>query len=305
METRVNAAKPSELKALLCAHGFSFKKSLGQNFLIDERVLARIVEASEAGPDDGALEIGPGAGVVTQRLAPRVKRLVAVEKDERLRPVLAQTLAGLDNVDIRFADVLEVDLAGLWSAFSGCARVTVVANLPYYVTTPILFHVLESRVRFDTMVIMVQREVADRLAAAPGSKTYGALTLAVRYWAEVETVCRVGPGAFLPPPEVESTVVRLRRRATPAVDVVDERTLFGVIRAAFATRRKTLLNALTTQLPLERAACLTALTEAGIAPQRRGETLSLEEFARLADAIARTSPADGGGGSGNHARGIY
>ncbi|WP_029421954.1 16S rRNA (adenine(1518)-N(6)/adenine(1519)-N(6))-dimethyltransferase RsmA [Alicyclobacillus macrosporangiidus] len=295
METRVDAAKPSELKALLAEHGFRFKKQLGQNFLIDERVLQRIVDAAEVEASDGAFEIGPGAGVVTQRLAARVHRVVCVEKDERLRGVLSRALAGCDNVEVRFADVLELDLEDLWHRFDDCARVAVVANLPYYVTTPILFHVLESGVRFDTMVIMVQREVADRLSAQPGGKAYGALTLAVQYRAIVEPVCRVSPGAFLPPPNVESMVVRLRRRLRPAVEVRDERLFFRVIRAAFATRRKTLLNALTGQLPLQREGCLAALEEARIDPGRRGETLSLEEFARLAEAVASVPAGRGDG----------
>jgi 16S rRNA (adenine1518-N6/adenine1519-N6)-dimethyltransferase len=281
----VDVVKPSVLKEVLRRHGFSFKKQLGQNFLIDERVLTRIVDAAELGPDDGVFEIGPGAGVLTRWLAERAKRVVAVEKDAALRPVLAETLAGCENVVLRFADALQLDLAPLWTEFSGCRRVVMAANLPYYVTTPLLFHVLESRVPLDTMVLMVQREVADRLTASPGGKDYGALTVAVQYHTTVERVCVVHPGAFLPPPNVDSTVVRLRRRRRPAVDVLDEAAFFRIVRAAFSVRRKTLLNALSSGLGMDKDQCRMWLEASGIDPNRRGETLNLHEFAALANTM--------------------
>ncbi|MBX6352683.1 MAG: 16S rRNA (adenine(1518)-N(6)/adenine(1519)-N(6))-dimethyltransferase RsmA [Thermoflavifilum sp.] len=277
---------PATLKSLLARHGFTLKKGFGQNFLIDERVLARIVDATGVTAEDGAFEIGPGAGVLTRRLAMRARRVVAIEKDPALRPLLDEVLAGFDNVQIVFADALDVDLSALWCAFDGCRRVVLAANLPYYVTTPLLFHVLESGVPLSAMVLMVQREVADRMMAAPGSKVYGALSVAVQYRADVERVCNVHPGAFLPPPDVESSVVKLSILPSPAVAVRDESLFFRVVRAAFGTRRKTLLNALAGGLGADKATVRGWLASAGVAPDRRGETLSLAEFAAIADAMA-------------------
>jgi 16S rRNA (adenine1518-N6/adenine1519-N6)-dimethyltransferase len=280
---RLDVAKPSVLKPFLGRHGFSFKKGLGQNFLIDGRILTEIVDACEITEEDGVLEIGPGAGVVTQLLADRAKVVVAVEKDRSLEPVLAESLEGLSNVEVVFADVLQVDLALLWDKFQTCKRVSVVANLPYYVTTPILFHVLDAQVQVHNIVVMVQREVAERLNAKPGTKDYGALTVTVQYRAQVGTVVQVSRGAFMPPPTVDSTVVRMRCRTTPAVPVKDEEMFFRVIRAAFGMRRKTLLNALSAQLSLGKDVVTECLQTAGVDSMRRGETLSIEEFARLAD----------------------
>jgi 16S rRNA (adenine1518-N6/adenine1519-N6)-dimethyltransferase len=281
-----DVAKPSQLKALLAHHGFSFKKQLGQNFLIDQRILDLIEQAAELTEADGAFEIGPGAGVVTQRLARAAKRVVAVEKDGSLAAVLNDSLAGFPNVEVVYADVLKVDLPGLWTRFADCQRVSVVANLPYYVTTPILFHILESTVRPHNIVVMVQREVADRMCAAPGSKDYGALSVAVQYHAEVEKVVRVPASSFLPPPGVDSMVVRLRCRSKPPVDVVDESTFFRVVRASFAMRRKTLLNTLAGPLGLSKEECLRLLERSGVDSRRRGETLALDEFAAIANTYA-------------------
>jgi 16S rRNA (adenine1518-N6/adenine1519-N6)-dimethyltransferase len=282
-----DVAQPSQLKALLARHGFSFKKQLGQNFLIDARILTAIEQAAELTEADGAFEIGPGAGVVTQRIARSAKRVVAVEKDASLASVLDDALAAFPNVEVVFADVLKVDLPDLWTRFADCRRVSVVANLPYYVTTPILFHVLESGVRPYNIVVMVQREVADRMCAAPGSKDYGALSVAVQYHAEVDKVVRVPPSSFLPPPGVESMVVRLRCRSKPPVEVLDEATFFRVVRASFAMRRKTLLNTLAGPLGLSKDECARLLDGAGIDGRRRGETLTLDEFAAIANAYAR------------------
>ncbi len=281
-----DVAKPSQLKALLARHGFSFKKQLGQNFLIDARILDMIEQAAELTDADGAFEIGPGAGVVTQRLARAAKRVVAVEKDASLGAVLNDSLAEFPNVEVVYADVLKVDLPELWTRFADCRRVSVVANLPYYVTTPILFHILESAVRPHNIVVMVQREVADRMSAAPGSKDYGALSVAVQYHAEVDKVVRVPASSFLPPPGVDSMVVRLRCRNKPPVDVVDESTFFRVVRASFAMRRKTLLNTLAGPLGLSKDECLRLLEGCGIDSRRRGETLTLGEFAAIANAYA-------------------
>ncbi|MBX5437262.1 MAG: 16S rRNA (adenine(1518)-N(6)/adenine(1519)-N(6))-dimethyltransferase RsmA [Alicyclobacillaceae bacterium] len=287
-------AQPRQLKEVLARHGFTLKHGLGQHFLVDAGVLRDIVEAAGIGSEDGAFEVGPGAGVLTACLGHVARRVLAVEKDPALRPVLAETLDGLHNVEVRFADVLDLDLRDLWAAFADCRRVAVVANLPYYVTTPILFRLLEAGVRMDVIVLMVQREVAERLAAHPGSKSYGALSVAVQYRAEVQRLRRVGPGCFLPPPDVESAVVRLRLRSQPAVEVDDDARLFQVVRAAFGTRRKTLRNALRAGLGLSGDECEALLAEAGIDASRRGETLSLEEFAAIANTWGRMRPRDPG-----------
>lgn len=281
MDSNQVSYRPTVLKQLLAEHGFTFKKQLGQNFLIDGHVLDRIIEAAELSERDGVFEVGPGAGVVTQRLAEIAKSVVAVEKDRALAPVLASVLNQFDNTEVVFADVLELDLEELWRKFDGCDRVSVVANLPYYVTTPILFQLLESQVRLQHIVIMVQKEVADRLVAGPGGKDYGALTVAVQYYAEVDRVVRVPPGAFLPPPNVESTVIRLRLRPNPPVDVGDSKGLFRVVRTAFSMRRKTILNNLTHGFGISKSVCTALLEDAGIEPSRRGETLSLVEFAAV------------------------
>lgn len=282
-----NVAKPSELKALLASHGFAFKKQLGQNFLIDGHILDRIVEAAELTENDGAFEIGPGAGVVTQRLAAAVKRVVAVEKDAALANVLRDSLAGQNNVELVMGDVLKVSLETLWERFVDCDRVSVVANLPYYVTTPILFHILESAVQPHNIVVMVQKEVADRMCASPGTKDYGVLSISVQYHAEVDKVAKVTPGSFMPPPTVDSTVIRLRCRPNKAVSVLDEGLFFRVVRAAFGTRRKTLQNSLAGSSLFDKSTCIKALETSGIDGVRRGETLSISEFADLANAFVQ------------------
>jgi 16S rRNA (adenine1518-N6/adenine1519-N6)-dimethyltransferase len=235
--------------------------------------------------EDGVFEIGPGAGVVTQRLAQVARRVVAVEKDESLQPLLKTVLGDAGNVEIVYADVLKLQLTQLWQRFADCRRVHVVANLPYYVTTPILFHILESGVPVGNIVVMVQREVADRLAAPPGGKDYGALSVMVQYRAQVEKVANVPPSAFLPPPNVDSVVVRLRCRE-PVWPARDEACLRQVVRAAFATRRKTLQNALAAGLSIHRDDARDLLESAGVEAGRRGETLTLAEFVRVADAWA-------------------
>ncbi|WDL99006.1 16S rRNA (adenine(1518)-N(6)/adenine(1519)-N(6))-dimethyltransferase RsmA [Alicyclobacillus sp. ALC3] len=279
------------LRDLMARHGFQLKKQYGQNFLVDERVLDAIAAASGLTHSDGALEIGPGAGVVTRRLAERAKSVVAIEKDRSLAPVLAESLKGCNNVEIVYDDVLEVDLARIWKHFAeaGCEHVAVVANLPYYITTPILFHLFDAGVDWARMVVMVQREVAQRMAAPPGGKTYGALSVAVQYRADVQTVARVSPGSFLPPPDVESAVLCLERRLTTPVAVTDEAAFFRVVRAAFATRRKTLANALSTGLGIPKESALTLLARTGVDGGRRGETLTLAEFANIANTLVQPS----------------
>ena len=280
----LDLTKPSVLKEILGRHGFSFKKQLGQNFLIDRITLERIGDAAEITDEDGVLEIGPGAGVVTRMLAARAKQVVTIEKDESLRPILGDTLADVRNVHIHYNDVLQVDLARVWSEFfSGCRQVSVVANLPYYVTTPILFHILESNVSVAKIVVMVQKEVADRMMAGPGTKDYGVLTVAVQYRAAVRKVTVVKPSSFMPPPTVDSTVVQLSCYQELPVAVQSERDFFHAVRAAFSMRRKTLLNALAGGLAISKQECQELLSAAGIDPNRRGETLSLSEFAQLAN----------------------
>ncbi|MCL6454538.1 MAG: 16S rRNA (adenine(1518)-N(6)/adenine(1519)-N(6))-dimethyltransferase RsmA [Alicyclobacillus sp.] len=277
--------RPSVLAQVLREAGFSFKKQLGQNFLVDQHVLDQIIQAANLTSTAGVLEVGPGAGVVTQRLAAVAGRVVAVEKDASLRPVLERVLAPFPNVEVVYGDFLQVDLAALWREhFEGCDSVRVIANLPYYVTTPILFRLLEAGLPIAQIIVMVQREVADRMAAKPGGKDFGALTLAVQYYAEVERILRVPPGAFMPSPDVESAVVRLTMRVEPPVSGVSAEELFRVVRAAFSMRRKTLLNNLSQGLGLCKPVCTAMLEQAGIAPVRRGETLSLEEFAAVARA---------------------
>jgi 16S rRNA (adenine1518-N6/adenine1519-N6)-dimethyltransferase len=285
-----SVVRRSVLREVLQAHGFIMKKSLGQNFLIDENVLDKIIQAGELGPADGVFEIGPGAGVLTQRAATLAKKVIAIEKDRRLEPILQETIGTYGNVQLIYGDVLELDLVQLWNAFQDCRRVIVIANLPYYVTTPILFQLLESGISVSDIIVMVQSEVAQRLTAVPATKAYSALTVAVTFRAEVRTVAQVRKGAFLPPPGVDSTVVRLRCYQQPPVAVVDDQLFKRVVRAAFATRRKTLQNALGHGLNLHRSVIQTALQRAEIDPQRRGETLSLQEFSALTNALSESVP---------------
>lgn len=283
-------ATPSRTRQLIAKHGFVLKKSLGQNFLIDRNILLNIVEAAELEAADGVLEIGPGIGALTEQLARRAGSVVAIELDGRLLPILEESLAGYPNVSIVHGDVLKVDLVKLFQdRFRDAERVKVVANLPYYVTTPIIMKLLEERLPISSIVVMIQKEVAERLSAGPGTKDYGSLSIAVQYYSEAETVAFVPRTAFLPQPNVDSAVVRLRLREYPSVKVEDERWFFEVVHAAFAQRRKTLANNLLGRfLPKDRRAELEAiLASCGIDPGRRGETLSLEEFARLSDALRR------------------
>lgn len=280
--------RPSQTVQLLKKHGFAFKKSLGQNFIIDPHILDAAVAAAELDRRCGVLEIGPGIGALTEQLAKRAGRVVAVEIDQRLLPILEESLQKYNNVALIHGDILKVDVQQIIRHhLRGYDPLHVVANLPYYVTTPILFHLLESGVRFKHLVLMVQKEVAERMRAQPGSKAYGALSVAIQYYAEPQLVRTVPRTVFLPQPKVDSSLIRLTLRSEPPVQVADEALLFRIVRACFHQRRKTVLNNLLhSVVPKERKPeLLVVLAETGIDPDRRGETLSLAQFARLADRL--------------------
>lgn len=261
--------------------GIRMSKKLGQNFLVDPGVVAGIVAAAQVQPDDVVLEVGPGIGTLTQGLAETGARIVAVELDRHLLDVLAHTLQGYENVRVLHGDILKIDIP----REVGSDRFKVVANLPYYITTPIIMALLEARLPIDCMVTMVQKEVAERMAAKPGSKAYGALSVAVQYYTEPQLLFVVPPRSFIPAPAVDSAVICCRRRTAPAVQVDDEKLFFRVVKAAFGQRRKTLANALKAGgMPQEQLQ--TVLAQAGIEPTRRGETLSLEEFAAIANGFS-------------------
>lgn len=285
MNLSPNPAHPSELKPLLARHGFAFSKSLGQNFLIDEGVLSKIVDASALTPDTCALEIGPGAGTLTQRLAQHAKKVVAVEIDSALIPILNETMGAFDNFHLVHKDIMEVDLKALTSEQFDNAPFCVAANLPYYITTPIVMNLLESRLPVTSMTLMVQKEVADRMAAKPGTKDYGALSVAVQYYTEPQIICKAEPHCFMPQPKVASTVVNLKVLPAPSVAVNDEKKFFQIVKSAFGQRRKTLLNALSKSpyLSLEKQAIQAALDKLGLDPSIRGERLSIEQFASLSN----------------------
>lgn len=282
-------ASPARTQAILEKHGFSFKKSLGQNFLIDTNILRKIVDYAGLTEDSGAIEIGPGIGALTEQLLRRCRKVVAYEIDGRLLPILEDTLSSYPNKKIIHQDVLKADVAAMMKEeFAEIDDVMVVANLPYYVTTPIIMNLLEEKLPIRGMVIMLQKEVANRISAAPGSKDYGSLSIAVQYYSEAEMVMVVPRTVFIPKPNVDSAVIRLTLREKPAVAVKDERFFFQVCRVSFAQRRKTLVNNLTSGLPSgkeKKEEILGALEKAGIDPGRRGETLSIEEFARLSDEL--------------------
>lgn len=282
-------ATPVRTKEILDKYGFSFKKSLGQNFLIDTNILNRIVDHAELTETSGAIEIGPGIGALTEQLARRSKKVVAFEIDQRLLPILQETLDPYPNVNIIHSDVLKADVrAVIETEFAGFDDVMVVANLPYYVTTPIIMKLLEEKLPIRGIVCMLQKEVADRIAAKPGTKEYGSLSIAVQYYTKAETVMIVPKTVFVPQPNVDSAVIRLTLHAEPPVKVTDETFFFFVTRSSFAQRRKTIQNNLISQLPdgkERKEDILAALNEAEIVPSRRGETLSIEEFARLSEAL--------------------
>ena len=272
------------IRELLERHGFHFSKKLGQNFLINPSVCPRMAEACGIGPEGGVLEIGPGIGVLTRELCRQAGRVVAIELDDRLPPVLAETLAGVDNVSFVWGDCMKLDLPALLQEHFGDRPVAVCANLPYYITSPIIMMLLESRLPVENITVMVQKEAAQRLCATPGTREAGAVTLAVQYYAEAETLFGVSRGSFMPAPNVDSAVIRLTRRKTPPCQVHNEAVMFRLIRAGFNQRRKTLLNSLTgAGYTKERLSA--AFGAAGIAPTARAEQLTLPQWAALANAL--------------------
>lgn len=282
-------ATPIRTKEILEKHGFSFKKSLGQNFLIDPNILRNITDHAGLSKETAAIEIGPGIGALTEHLARTSGKVVAFEIDQRLSPILEDTLSPYDNVTIVNQDVLEADVASIIETeLAGYEDIMVVANLPYYVTTPIILKLLMERLPIRGICVMLQKEVGDRISARPGTKAYGSLSIAIQYYTEAEMVMTVPKSVFMPQPNVDSAVIRLTKRSVPPVQVQDEDFLFTVSRASFAQRRKTILNNLTSQLPQgkeKKDLILEALSKAGVDPTRRGETLSIEEFGVLSDAL--------------------
>lgn len=278
---------PAYTMAVLEKHGFHFQKKYGQNFLIDKNILEKIVDAAEIGADDVVLEIGPGIGTMTQYLCERAREVIAVEIDDKLIPVLADTLSEYDNVTVIHQDILKVDIRALAEEKNGGKPIKVVANLPYYITTPIIMELFESRVPLESVTVMVQKEVAERMKEGPGSKDYGALSLAVAYYAVAEIIAEVPPACFIPRPKVSSMVIRLTCHKEPPVEVADERFLFSVIRASFQQRRKTLVNGLNNApwIPVDREEITRCVESLGYGPSVRGEKLTLEEFARLANLL--------------------
>ena len=277
---------PKETIAILNKYGFNFQKKFGQNFLIDTHVLEKIIRAADITEDDCVLEIGPGIGTMTQYLCENAGKVIAVEIDKNLIPILTEdTLAAYDNVKVINSDVLKLDLKKLAEEENGGRPIKVVANLPYYITTPIIMGLFEAGVPLASITVMVQKEVADRMQAGPGSKDYGALSLAVQYYAEPYIAANVPPNCFMPRPNVGSAVIRLTLHGKPPVEVADEKLLFKLIRASFAQRRKTLVNGLTNspELSFSKEEVTKALEVCGYSPTIRGEALTLQEFAKLAN----------------------
>ena len=268
-------------------YDFKFKKGLGQNFLTDDSVLIKIAEVADA-DGRGVLEIGPGFGVLTAALAQKAKKVLAVEIDGKVLPVLSETLAGFDNVEIVNRDILKCDIKELIEEHFGDEKISVAANLPYYITTPIIMKLLESSLPLSSIVVMVQKEVAERMCAEPGGKDYGAVTVAVNYYCEPHMICSVGRHLFVPTPSVDSAVLKLQLREKPPVSVLSEKMFFAVIKAAFSQRRKTLLNALKNAGIFGSGERIGAvLNEAGIDRMIRGERLSIQEFARIANGFCK------------------
>ena len=281
---------PSTIEAIKEKHRFQLSKSLGQNFITDKNVIERIVEGAGPTEDDLVIEIGPGIGVLTAEAAQQAAKVVAIEIDSKLIPILDETLAEYDNVEVINQDILKTDLNGIIDeqrakgSFSG--DVKIIGNLPYYITTPIIMHILENSIRAESITVMMQKEVADRIKASPGNKTYGAISAAVQYYCEVEQVVSVPKEVFVPRPKVDSAALKLTIRDKKPVDLIDEKAFFACIKSGFGQRRKTLLNSLTGTYGLPKDEIRRILEEAGIDPVRRAETLDMNEFAAIANGVA-------------------
>lgn len=286
--TKPYLGNPQETIAVLQKYDFVFQKKFGQNFLIDTHVLDKIVSAAEITKEDVVLEIGPGIGTLTQYLAYQAKEVIAVEIDKALIPILQDTLSGYDNVTILNEDILKVDINALVDEKNQGRPIKVVANLPYYITTPIIMGLFESHVPVASITVMVQKEVADRMQVGPGTKDYGALSLAVQYYAEPYIVANVPQNCFMPRPKIGSAVIRLTRHEKPPVEVKDEKLMFRLIRASFNQRRKTLANGLKndSSLNYSKEVVEKAIADCGFSPTIRGEALTLAEFARLANYLS-------------------
>lgn len=281
----MNLSDINTVRSLLQKNGFTFKKSLGQNFLINPDVCPAMADAA-CDKDTGVIEIGPGIGVLTAELSKRAKRVIAIELDERLKKILPVTLADCYNVEIIYGDVLKTDLKALIAEkFSDCTRVAVCANLPYYITSPIVMSLLESKLPIDSITVMVQKEAAERLCAKVGTREAGAVSAAVSYYAEPEILFGVSKDSFMPPPKVDSAVIQLHIRENPPVKVLDEAKFFRLIRASFAQRRKTLVNTVSNTAGIDKESIKKALAQLGLSETVRGERLTLEELAELSNLL--------------------
>ena len=280
-----NLSDASVVKDLLSRHGFKFSKALGQNFLINPTVCPRMAEVCGADEDTGVIEVGPGFGVLTAELAKKAKKVVSIELDERLLPVLDETLAEFDNVKIINADVLKVDLKKIIEEEFGGMKVAVCANLPYYITSPVIMHLLESRLPIENLTVMVQKEAAQRLCAPVGSREAGAVTVAVDYYSDAKKAFDVSAGSFMPAPKVDSSVIKLDIRKQPPVDLKDEKLFFRMVKAVFAQRRKTAANSISAGMSLPKDTVYSAIAAAGYPETVRAESFAMDELAALANAI--------------------
>ena len=285
---KTDLSSPQNTLEIIRRHGFAFQKKYGQNFLIDSHVLDKIIAAADITPNDMVLEIGPGIGTMTQRLAERARWVAAVEIDANLIPILEETLAGYENIKVFHEDILKMDIPMLALDYNEGRPIKVVANLPYYITTPIIMGLFESGAPVDNITVMVQKEVADRMQSGPGSKEYGALSLAVRYYAQPYLAANVPPNCFIPRPGVGSAVIRLTRHLSPPVETKDRQLMFRLIRASFNQRRKTLLNGLynSPELDFTKEEIAKAIETLGLPAAVRGEALTLEQFAELSNLLA-------------------
>lgn len=280
---------PQNTIEILQKYNFKFQKKFGQNFLIDTHVLEKIIKSAGITKDDFVLEIGPGIGTMTQYLCENAREVMAVEIDNNLIPILGETLAAYDNVTVVNEDILKLDIAKVAKEHNDNKPIKVVANLPYYITTPIIMGLFESHVPLESITVMVQKEVADRMQSGPGTKDYGALSLAVQYYSKAEIVANVPPNCFMPRPNVGSAVIRLTCHEKAPVDVDDEKLMFKLIRASFNQRRKTLQNGINNapDLNFNKEQVVAALDEMGVAPTIRGEALTLEQFAKLSNLLVQ------------------